>query len=269
MNNQGSVSYGASVWASASTAERAGAAPKDAAARILNTGKQLVEPLGKGRACEQKVFYQHTPWTKQNARYIHLCSRGESVSREGHSAGDERTIDRPMAVGKSTSPQGAGGFVGAVQHDSWLTSAELRWKVPARSGHGSCSTEAAPCCLGAIPAFLRGNESSARAKVHRRRGSRCQPGTLRSLAKPLLPRRNAGVWRLWTAREAPCASTQAESIGRRARGRRARARAALGEAPGPCLAGEARAGASRCETARPGLELRRTQSATAGAGHHS
>jgi hypothetical protein len=100
-------------------------------------------------------------------------------------------------------------------------------------------------------------------------GSRCQPGTLRSLAKPLLPRRNAGVWRLWTAREAPCASTQAESIGRRARGRRARARAALGEAPGPCLAGEARAGASRCETARPGLELRRTQSATAGAGHHS
>jgi hypothetical protein len=168
VNNQGSVSYGASVWASASTAERAGAAPKDAAARILNTGKQLVEPLGKGRACEQKVFYQHTPWTKQNARYIHLCSRGESVSREGHSAGDERTIDRPMTVGKSTSPQGAGGFVGAVQHDSWLTSAELRWKVPARSGHGSCSTEAAPCCLGAIPAFLRGNESSARAKVHRR-----------------------------------------------------------------------------------------------------
>jgi hypothetical protein len=176
VNNQGSVSYGASVWASASTAERAGAAPKDAAARILNTGKQLVEPLGKGRACEQKVFYQHTPWTKQNARYIHLCSRVESVGREGHSAGDERTIDRPMTVGKSTSPQGAGGFVGAVQHDSWLTSAELRWKVPARSGHGSCSTEAAPCpcCLGAIPAFLRGNESSARAKVHphRRAGAR-------------------------------------------------------------------------------------------------
>ena len=38
----------------------------------------------------------------------------------------------------------------------------------------------------------------------------CQPSTgctLRSLAKPLLPRRNAGSWRLWTARQAPCAST--------------------------------------------------------------
>jgi hypothetical protein len=205
VNNQGSVSYGASVWASASTAERAGAAPKDAAARILNTGKQLVEPLGKGRACEQKVFYQHTPWTKQNARYIHLCSRGESVSREGHSAGDERTIDRPMTVGKSTSPQGAGGFVGAVQHDSWLTSAELRWKVPARSGHGSCSTEAAPCpcCLGAIPAFLRGNESSARAKVHRG----LQPGKVAKMCtrtvwvRPRAARRSTNVcWMLQTWR---------------------------------------------------------------------
>ena len=43
--------------------------------------------------------------------------------------------------------------------------------------------------------------------VRRRRAGSLWQGAPRSLAKPLLPRRNAGGWRLWTARQAPCAST--------------------------------------------------------------
>ena len=67
---------------------------------------------------------------------------------------------------------------------------------PARAPRHPRSCESIGFCIG-------------RGKVTDAAGG-CQPSTgctLRSLAKPLLPRRNAGGWRLWSARQVPCAST--------------------------------------------------------------